>query len=102
MIEIFNKLQATIQMSVNEASTIQDSLCNLLQAILMKVGHKVEKPLADNMIQMIIDLFKQAEKVTDNGLIAFNGMIVGWGDKVELKEIGRYIKHALESQESEC
>ena len=45
-------------MSVNEAATIQDSLCNLLQAILMKVGHKVEKPLADNMIQMIIDLFK--------------------------------------------
>lgn len=89
-------------MSVNEASNIQDSLCNLLQAILMKVGHRVEKPLADNMIQMIIDLFKQAEKVTDNGLIAFNGMIVGCGDKVELKEIGRYIKHALESQESEC
>ena len=54
------------------------------------------------MIQMIIDLFKQADKVTDNGLIAFNGMIVGCGDKVELKEIGRYIKFALESQENEC
>jgi len=35
---------------MNEAQIIQDSLCNLMQAILMKVGHKVEKPLADNMI----------------------------------------------------
>lgn len=51
---------------------------------------------------MIIELFRQAEKVTDNGLIAFNGMIVGCGDKVELTEIGKYIKHALESQENEC
>ena len=73
-----------------------------MQAILVKVGHKVEKPLADNMIQMIIQLFIQAEKVTDNGLIAFNGMITGCGDKIELKESGRYIKHALESQEREC
>lgn len=45
-------------MSVSEAASLQDSYCNLLQAILMKVGHKIEKPLADNMIQMIIDLFK--------------------------------------------
>jgi len=29
-------------------------------------------------------------------------MIVGCGDKVELTEIGKYIKHALESQENEC
>jgi hypothetical protein len=55
-----------------------------MQVILIKVGHRVEKPLADNMIQTIINLFKQAEKVTENGLIAFNGMVVGLGDKIDL------------------
>lgn len=62
----------------------------------------VEKPLADNMIQMIIALFKQAGKVTENGLIAFNGMVVGLGDKVDLSNIGHYIKFALESKENDC
>ena len=73
-----------------------------MQVILIKVGHMVEKPLADNMIQMIISLFKQAEKVTENGLIAFNGMVVGLGDKVDLSNIGHYIKYALESKENDC
>lgn len=71
-------------MHKERATTLQDSLCGLMQVILIKVGHRVEKPLADNMIAMIINLFKQAEKVTENGLIAFNGMVVGLGDKVEL------------------
>jgi len=73
-----------------------------MQVILIKVGHIVEKPLADNMIQMIISLFKQAGKVTENGLIAFNGMVVGLGEKVDLSNIGHYIKYALESKENDC
>ena len=71
-------------MGKERATTLQDSLCGLMQVILIKVGHNVEKPLADNMIQTIIALFKQAEKVTENGLIAFNGMVVGLGEKIDL------------------
>lgn len=84
LLEIFNRLQATLDLSKERATTLQDSLCGLMQVILIKVGHRVEKPLAENMIQTIINLFKQAEKVTENGLIAFNGMVVGLGDKIDL------------------
>jgi hypothetical protein len=54
-----------------------------MQVILFKVGHMVGKPLADGMIQMIIALFKQANNVTENGLIVLNGMTVGFGDKID-------------------
>ena len=47
-------------------------------------------------------MFKQAEKVTENGLIAFQGMVVGLGDKIEFQEIGKYIKYALESKDNDC
>lgn len=70
--------------------------------ILIKVGSKVEKPLASNIIQMIINMFKQAEKVTENGLIAFQGMVVGLGDKIDISDIGNYIKYALESKDNDC
>ena len=43
----------------------------------------VEKPLADSIIQMIIALFKQANNVTENGLMVLNGMAVGLGDKID-------------------
>ena len=43
----------------------------------------VEKPLADGMMQMVIALFKQANNVTENGLIVLNGMVVGFEDKID-------------------
>ena len=69
---------------------------------MIKVGHLVEKPLAANIIQVIIQLFKQAERVTENGLIAFQGMVVGLGEKIDISEIGNYIKYALESKDYDC
>jgi len=47
-------------------------------------------------------MFKQAEQVTENGLIAFNGLVVGVGDKIDITAIGSYIKYALESKDSDC
>jgi hypothetical protein len=44
----------------------------------------------------------QHEKVTENSLIAFQGLVVGVGQNIEIKEIGRYIKHALEQRDSSC
>jgi len=41
--------------------------------------------------------------VTENGLIVFQGLVVGLGDRLEFNEtIGSYIKYALESQENDC
>lgn len=51
---------------------------------------------------VIIRLFKQAGKVTENGLIALQGAVVGCGEHIEIPEVGQYIKHALESKEADC
>ena len=47
-------------------------------------------------------MFKQSEKVTENGLIAFQGLVVGLGAKIEIGDIGSYIKYALQSKDNEC
>ena len=62
----------------------------------------IQMPLAINIIQIIIQIFKQAEKVTENGLIAFQGLVVGFGEQIEIAEIGSYIKYALQSKDNEC
>jgi len=61
-----------------------------------------QEALVKNIIQCIIRLFKQAEKVSENGLIALQGTVLGCGEFVDLDEIGQYIKHALESKEKDC
>ena len=105
MIPTLQTLEQTLDtaaMGLEKANHMQDLLCGLLQVILIKVGPMVEKPLAANIIQVIIRLFKQADKVTENGLIAFQGMVVGLGEAIDISEIGSYIKYALESKDTEC
>lgn len=62
----------------------------------------VDQALASNIITVIISMFKQAEKVTENGLIAFQGLVVGLGSNIQIDQIGSYIKYALQSKENEC
>ena len=42
--------------------------------------------------------------MTDNGLIAFQGLVAGLGNPefINMAEIGVYVKYALESKDSDC
>ena len=40
--------------------------------------------------------------MTENGLIAFNGLVNGVGESIDISQIGSYIKYALESQDDDC
>ena len=51
---------------------------------------------------MLIQIFTQAGRVTENALIAFQGLCVGAGENINLAEIGVYLKHALQSQDDDC
>jgi hypothetical protein len=55
-------------------------------------------------VTVIVSIFKQSEKVTDNGLTAFQGLVAGLGDPkfINMAEIGVYVKFALESKDSTC
>ena len=89
-------------MTLERAHYLQDNLSGLIQVILIRVGDLIEKPLAANIIQAIIQIFKLAGKVTENGLIILNGLAVGCCEKIELQEICQYLKFALESKDNEC
>mmetsp|Transcript_8492 Transcript_8492/g.14279 ORF Transcript_8492/g.14279 Transcript_8492/m.14279 type:complete len:310 (+) Transcript_8492:1634-2563(+) len=105
MIEALKQLELTVSnpnLSSEKAGSLQDLLCGLVQVVLIRIGDLVMAPLAENIIQVIISIFKQAQKVTESGLIAFQGLVVGAGDKIKINEIGNYIKYALESKENEC
>lgn len=85
LIPILQKLELTLdqaKMTNEKAHHLQDCLCGLLQVILIKVGHQVEPQLASNIIEIIIRMFKQHSKVTENGLIAFQGLVVGTGEQM--------------------
>ena len=70
MIPVLQQLEQSVQVDISQATHIQDLLCGVLQVILVKVGKQIQKPLCDNIITVIIAIFTQSGKVTDNGLIA--------------------------------
>ena len=47
-------------------------------------------------------IFKQLQKVTENGLIALSGLINGLGPRVNVNEFGQYIVWALQGNDDEC
>lgn len=63
---------------------LQDYLCGILQVILVKVGHQVSESEAPKIVELLIMMFKQRGKVTENGLIAFSGLCNGVGEKIEI------------------
>ena len=50
---------------------LQDLLCGLLQVQLACIGERVDASIGNNIVQLIISLFRQANCVTESGLIAF-------------------------------
>jgi len=43
-------------------------------------------------------MFKQADRVTENGLTTYQGLVLGMGEKLQFNEtLGLYLKYALES-----
>lgn len=72
---------------------------------MIKIGDKVDATTGNNIIELIKKIFQQANCVTENGLIAFQGFCVGvngLGTDIPVPEIANYVKYALESEEQDC
>jgi importin subunit beta-1 len=54
------------------------------------------------IIQLIMKIFTEEGRVTENGLIAFQGLVSGQGENIDISQIGSYVKYALESQDDDC
>ena len=65
----------------------------------MKIGQTMQADMCQNIVTMVISMFKQHENVTEAGLIILCGLASGCPQVLELSEIVRYLKHALDSKE---
>ena len=100
LIPVLQLLENTLTTDVQtygekRAKDFQDYLGGLLQIILVKVGHKLDDNTASSIVKLLIMIFQQLKKVTENGLIALSGLINGVGDRLDLNEFGQYIVWAL-------
>ena len=81
---------------------LQNYLAGLLQIILVKVGHKLDDETANKIVQLLITIFQNLKKVTENGLIAYSGLCNGIGSRVNVQDFGEYIVWALKGDDDEC
>jgi len=101
---ILQQLQMTIE-APNQGNAkimeVQFVLCGLVQVIMVRVGHNVETAVAERIVAMIVQSFQQHQRVTEAGLIAYQGVCIGLKERVPIREFGQYIYNALEQQDDE-
>ena len=107
LIPVLQLIEKTLTSDVSiygekRAKDFQDYLGGLLQIILVKVGHKLDDVTAGNIVKLLVMIFQALKRVTENGLIAFSGLINGVGDRVNVNEFGQYIVWALQGNDDEC
>jgi len=68
----------------------------------VKVGHKLDDETANKIVQLLITIFQNLKKVTENGLIAYSGLCNGIGSRVNVQDFGEYIVWALKGDDDEC
>ena len=104
LVPILQALETAISGTASEhkAEDFQDYLCGILQIILVKVGHKISNEEAPKITALLIQIFKQRKRVTENGLIAFSGLCHGIGDRINIQEMGDYIIFAIKDDDQEC
>lgn len=107
LIPVLQLMEKTLNTDIAEygekrSKDFQDYLGGLLQIILVKVGHKLDDITAGNIVQLLVMIFQALKRVTENGLIAFSGLINGVGGRVNVDKFGQYIVWALQGTDDEC
>jgi hypothetical protein len=51
--------------------------------------------MAGNIVKLLIMIFQNLKRVTENGLIALSGLINGVGNRINVEEFGQYVVWAL-------
>ena len=77
-------------------------LCGMIQVIMAKVGQEVDDNTGEKIVQLLIMMFQSVQKVTESGLLAYQGVCVGLQSRVNIKDFGQYLYWALEGEEEDC
>lgn len=57
----------------------QNYLCSSMQAVFIKLTGKIPAPVTANIVEMLLESFKQRQTVFEEGIIAFSGLISAVG-----------------------
>ena len=69
---ILVKLEQTITNQMSEAlQNTQNMLLGLLQVLMVRIGSEVDTETGEKIVKLIILIFEQQQRVTDQGLIAY-------------------------------
>ena len=52
---------------------------------MVRVGHNIDNETADKIVAMLIQSFQQHQRVTEAGLIAYQGLCVGLKERVPIE-----------------
>jgi len=105
LLPILQQIEQTMdpnKYSDQKAKDFQDYLAGLLQIVLVKVGYKVDDQMGENIVKLLMLIFQKQNKVIESGLIAYSGLCNGIGARVNVKDFGEYIVHALNGTDDEC
>ena len=68
---------------------------------MVRVGAGVDDATAEGMVGLLIKSFQQHQRVTEAGLVAYQGICNGLKERIPLRAFGQYIFNALEQTEDE-
>ena len=68
---------------------------------MARVGEGVDTLTGNNIVKLIIQIFEHQQKVTEYGLMAYQGVCNGLKDRVDIDSFGKYIFAALEQEDDE-
>jgi hypothetical protein len=72
-----NMLELTINnpgIDTSKNEDTQNMIFCLLQVILVRVGNTITPEIGEKIVQLIIQIFQNLKRVTQNGLIAYGGL----------------------------
>lgn len=69
---------------------------------MAKTGSQVDEAFGEKIVQLLIMMFQNVKRVTESGLLAYQGVCVGMSGRVNIKDFGQYIYWALEGEDEDC
>ena len=99
---LLKEFEATIKNTFRIPEKMEDYqnyLCSTMQAVFIKLTGKIPAPITSQIVEMILEAFKQRKAVFEEGMIAFSGLIIAVGKDFipHMKNFGPYLVYGLKS-----
>ena len=63
----------------------QNMVLSLLQVIFVRVGDMIDDQTGEQIVGLLVQLFQKLKQVTEQGLMAYSGLCLGLGKRVNVK-----------------